>query len=88
MSAEPCVEFGIYFSGRTVGIDDGKDGVDAVVRLGMESLNFALALYDKSYCHTLHAPGRQCRLDFSPQNGRQFEAHQSVEYTPSLLSVH
>ena len=73
---------------RTVVVLYAEDGVDAVVRLGLESLQFALALDDKPHGDTLHASCRQGRLHLAPQHGRHLEAYQTVEHAAGLLRVH
>ena len=78
----------LHFRLRTISIGNGKNTIDAIVGLTVEVLDFAFTLDNQTYCHTLYTTSRKRRLYLAPQHGRQFETHQTVQYTTGLLGVH
>ena len=78
-----AIEFGRKFTALGIGKLTGN----AVIRLTLKGLYFLLTLGHQSHSYALHASCREPRLDFAPQNGRQFKAHDAVEHTTGLLGV-
>ena len=80
------VEFGFQVSGkferRMVELPQHAER-----RFGLEIDDFALALHNQADSHRLHAACRQRRFHLLPQNGRQLESDQTVEYAARLLCV-
>lgn len=74
-------EFGHH---RWVG---GEMEREVPVLLGDEGLAFAFSVNDEAQGHRLNPPCRQPPLDFGPQEGRDFIAHQSIEDAAGLLGV-
>ena len=65
-----------------------KQCIDAIVRLAVEALDFALTLYNQTYCHALYTTCRKSRLHLTPQYWREFETYDAVEYATGLLGIH
>ncbi len=82
MGAETVVQFCLYL----IAVDE-ENGCDAVVNLRCERHNLAFTLHDEPYCHGLHTSCRERRLDLSPQDRREIEAHKTVQHTACLLCV-
>ena len=88
MGLESCIQFSLHLGCASVGMDDGEDGIHAVVWLALESLDFALTFNDEAHCHTLHATCRECRFHLAPKHWREFETHDAVEHAACLLGVY
>ena len=88
LGLEACGQRGFHLRSRPIGILQGKHALHAVVRLALESLQFALALNQKAHGHTLHAACREGGLYLAPQYGRQLEAHQAVQHAAGLLCIY
>ncbi len=86
----------VFFRGQAVGklgvecspVAGGESGSHSPIRFADKSFYLLLTFHDETHGHALDASGRQCRLDFLPQHGRQLEAHDAVEHAPRLLRVH
>jgi len=60
----------------------------AECRLSRELIDFPFPLHDKPHGDRLNAAGRQCRLDFLPQDRRELETNDTVEDTTRLLRIY
>ena len=88
MGVEASRKFSLDFSQSTVFAHRCEDSVHAVVGHAFEILNLAFALHQESHGNTLNTSCRELWFYLAPQHRRQFESHQSVQHTPSLLSIH
>ena len=61
---------------------------DAEIGRRTECDDLALALDDQPYGHRLYASRRERRTHLFPQDGREFETDQPVEYAACLLGVY
>ena len=50
-------------------------------------MHFTLTFYDQTNRYALHTTGTQAGFHLAPENGRELEAHDAVEDTPSLLGI-
>ena len=62
--------------------------LDAIVGFRFESGDFALAVHHQTERYGLYASGGKPFLDFAPEDGGEFEPHQTVQRAPGLLRVH
>ena len=82
----PAVEHGL--EAAQVGAHPLQVHLDGPVLLGLEGADLLLPLHHQAGCHRLHTAGRQATADLLPQQRRQLIAHDAVQNTPGLLSIH
>ena len=65
-----------------------EDSVSLVILLLLEGHDFPLPVYDEAESDALHPAGRKLRLDFPPEDRREFETYEPVQDPAGLLGIH